>query len=142
MLYDLLDINKLNGSEDCISIYNQQLVIMKWNPACEKAFRIEASKAVRSNLLDLFPQVKNDYRITCLRDSATSGKSFFFTSMPYEFSDGFYSQLILPMRDNSRAIWGTINIIHHHQTAAERYSRSDLLNPLLKDEVLLAHLFA
>jgi len=142
MLYDFLDINKVNQSIDCISMYDQDLVIMKWNRACEKRFRIESSHAVRKNLLDLFPHIKNDYRVACLRDSVKLGKSFYFPGLPFEFSEGYYTQLIMPLKDQFDLVWGTINIIRVHSYPGEVFSRADLLNPLLKNEVLISRLLA
>jgi len=142
MRFEQLDMNKLRESEDMVVIYNTKLVIWFWNATLQNRYNITAEEAEGKNLLELFPYIKNDYRVHCLLECGESGKSFFFNNMPFEYAKGFYSQLIVPLKDNQENLFGVLNIIRTHKKDNEVHTRKSLLIPLLTDESVIQELLA
>lgn len=103
-----------------ISAYDRKLRVIAWNKLCEKKFSITARDALGKNLLEIFPDVDNDYRVKCLKECALEGKDFYFAGLPYLYTKGFYSQLIIKISE------GVIMIACDHKEN-EKISRNQLL---------------
>jgi PAS domain-containing protein len=125
MLPGNLNYNVILKADECISAYDAHLNILIWNPSCEKKFGIPAEAAVGKNLFDLFPEIKNDFRVQCLQSAAVAGKSFFFPNMFYSYinSSSLYSQYIRPIKEGNKPV-GAINIVRDH----EKEERSSIKN--------------
>ena len=134
MFLTYLDDEKINNSADMVSIYDTDLLIKKWNPACERQFGIPAEMAINKTLEEIFPQyrLENDYRYTCLRDSVREGKSFYFPGLPYRYQNGLYYQTIVPLKCREGKIVGTLNVIRDHSLVIGKISKRDLLVPLIR----------
>ena len=117
-------------SEDCISIYDKDLNILYWNTSCETQFSISKSNAIGTNLLILFPAVKNDYRVDCLQQAITLEKSFFFSNMPYSTRAGLYHQVIMPIRSPLGIPTQVLNIVRDARVEENFITKEDLLNPI------------
>jgi|SRR5690349_10968598 len=139
-----LDTEQINGSEDCISMYNRNLLITGWNRACEKKYGLSYDLVRNRPLLDIFPNSINDYRVACIREAAQQGKSFFFSNMIYNDGMGNYTQAIVPLRNMDGEITGALNIIRDlHEE--KHFTKKDLLLPLLKSkysQANIAHLLS
>jgi two-component system, NtrC family, sensor kinase len=103
-----------NASE-CISAYDDRLFITVWNRACERKFGVSEKEAVGKQLFDLFPHIEKDYRVKCMKEAITLGKSFFFSNMVYQYTNQphYYSQYIRPFKHSTGTV-GVINIVRDH----------------------------
>lgn len=128
MLLYQFDAGKLENSPDCISAYNQDLMILIWNSACEKKYGIAKQEALGRNLLHLFPHIEDDYRVRCFRKSIQQEQSFFFPNLPYLYGKGLYTQVILPLRNAEQQVIGSLNVVRDGEY--RRIKKEDLLNPL------------
>lgn len=106
---------------------------MVWNRACARKYGISKEAALGHNLLELFPQIASDYRVTCFRKSAKEGQSFFFPNLPNLYSEGMYSQVILPLHNEQKRLMGTLSIVRNGE--AERIRMEDLVKPLRAPEM-------
>jgi PAS domain S-box-containing protein len=131
----LLDTNKIEQSPDCISAYDSDLRILVWNAACEKKYGISKEEALSQNLLHLFPHIEEDYRVRCFRRSVQEQQSFFFPNLPLLYGAGIYSQLVLPLHNDTGEVFGSLNIVREGEY--RRIKKEDLVQPLYKAE--LAH---
>lgn len=137
MQLSVLDAHKIEQSPDCISAYDAELNILIWNRACEEKFGIPKEEALSRNLLHLFPHIEEDYRVGCFRKTLHEGESFFFPNLPLLYTEGVYSQAILPLHNEQKAVVGTLNIIRngeHH-----RIKKEDLVRPLRTKERAYSH---
>jgi hypothetical protein len=133
MLIAFFDKQKMQESDDCVSIYNRSLEIQLWSNGCEIAFNISRSQAINKNLLELFPMIGNDYRVTCLKEAISECKTFLFPNLPYKFRDGYNTQLILPLEIIRNHSTGAISIVRYQSHPAEPYSKKDMILPYLKN---------
>jgi PAS domain-containing protein len=140
MRYDQLDTDKIAHSSDLVSILDIEMRILKWNLSNELRSGISEGHASGKYLTELFPFIKGDYRLNCLSDAAKEGKSFYFANLAFEYSDGFYSQLILPLKDHTNNRIGVLNIVKCQNNDQENHTRKSLLLPLLKDEAMAIEL--
>jgi PAS domain-containing protein len=106
------DIDKLEASSLCISVYNKALDIILWNKACEEHFRLRKADVTGKNLFSVFPFIEDDYRVSCLR-GAFEGRSYFFPSIPSRFSKGFCTQYILPHQTENNKVLSVLNIVQN-----------------------------
>lgn len=107
----LFDAAKIEQSTDCISAYDDDLTILIWNKACEKKYGVLKEEALGHNLLHLFPHVREDYRVACIRKCTQKEESFFFPNLPLLYGVGMYSQVILPLHNEEDEIIGSLNIV-------------------------------
>lgn len=131
-----LDLNIIDRSTDCISVYDEDLNIKVWNKAVEKKYGIGAAEAIGENLFDLFPHVKDDYRVRCMKEALAVNKNFYFTGLPYVYGNGTYTQVILPFENSSDERF-VMNVVRDH-SPNERILRADMLRPLFKKSNELA----
>jgi hypothetical protein len=105
-----------------------------WNPACEKQWHISRDQAISKTLIELFPQfpMQSDYRYQCLVQAAQKGKSFYFSNLPYKYSEGMYYQAIVPLKSDNRIV-GALNIVRDSRYVKGPLSKKDLLLPLVKN---------
>ena len=136
MLISYLDDEKIESSTDLISMYDKDLVVLKWNRACEKKFGIPAEKAINHSLHELFPDynLKEDYRYNCLVEAAHAGKSFYFPGLPYKYHEGIYYQAIVPLKNNPTTIVGALNVVRDGDYVTGKVTKRDLLVPIIKTE--------
>lgn len=130
------DIDKIESSSLCISVYNKALDIILWNKACEDHFRLRGAEVLGKNLFSIFPFIEDDYRVNCLR-SAFDGRSYFFSKIPYRFSKGLYTQYILPFRVENNKVLSVLNIIQNLNGAAPM-TAEQLVAGLLAEKLLQA----
>lgn len=126
----MIDLKKIENSADCISGYDDHMKITIWNIAVAKKYGIDKEKALGSDLLELFPRIKDDFRVRCFRESARENKVFFFSALPYAYEQGFYTQLILP--DKQKKHFSVLSIVRNH-TRNGHFLKKDLLDSLLAD---------
>ena len=144
MLITYLDEEKIEASDDMITMYNKDLVILRWNPACEKKFGIPANKAISKKLEDLFTDldIKKDYRYDCLYQAANQGKSFYFPDLPYRYREGNYYQAIVPVKTPEDGVIGALNVVRDSSDVIQKITKRDLLVPIIKTAPEnVAHLF-
>lgn len=120
------DFAKLELSTDCISGFDRDLNITVWNDAVVKKYGIAKEDALGKNLLELFPRLENenDFRLACFRECIREKKTFFFSGMPYVYGRGIYTQLIMPVKEDSDC--KVLSVVTDHE-ANKRYARPDLL---------------
>ena len=106
------DLDKIEASSLCISVYNKALDIILWNKSCEEYFLLRSSDVLGKNLFSVFPFIEDDYRVTCLR-GAFDGRSYFFSRMPYRFSKGIYTQYIRPYKTDGQNVQSVLNIVQN-----------------------------
>lgn len=144
MFLTYLDEEKINISRDMISTYDKDLIITGWNPACEKRYGIPVTSALNQTLPDIFPEfhLEKDYRLNCLSDAVQQGKSFYFPHLPYQYSSGYYYQVIIPLKSADSSIVGVMNIVRDSAEVKGKITKRDLLVPIIKtDPSLISHLF-
>jgi hypothetical protein len=66
--------------------------------------------------------------------SLQEGASFFFANLPYHFESGFYTQAIIPLHDDNRAVKAVLNIVRDVTGKELRMKKEDLFNPLLSTQ--------
>ncbi|HEY0066204.1 MAG TPA: PAS domain-containing protein [Flavisolibacter sp.] len=130
------DIDKIEASPLCISVYNKALDIILWNKTCEEHFRLRRSEVLGKNLFSLFPFIEDDYRVKCLR-SAFEGRSYFFRKIPYRFSKGLYTQYILPYQVESNKVQSVLNIIQN-LNGVESMTSEQIISDLSAESLLRA----
>jgi PAS domain-containing protein len=130
------DIDKIEASSLCVSVYNKALDIIIWNKACEEHFRLRSAEVVGKNLFSLFPFIEDDYRVVCLR-GAFEGRSYFFSKIPYRFSKGIYTQYILPFRVEGGKVQSVVNIIQDLD-GTESMTAEQLVSGLSAEKLLQA----
>jgi PAS domain-containing protein len=143
MLISYLDDEKIQASTDLISVYDSDLVVLKWNQGCENKFGIRAKNAIGRTLAEIFPtyNLKEDYRYNCLVDAARDGKSFYFPGLPYRYHEGIYYQAIVPLKANASTIVGALNVVRDGVHVTGKVTKRDLLVPIIKTEAsAIAHL--
>jgi PAS domain-containing protein len=128
--YHSIDLNKVRNSTDYIVIFDKQLVIQEWNEAAATRFFVHRSDAIGKKMDELIDESDEDYRVQCYKESAELGKEFFFPSVSFLFTTGFYSQLILPLTVDSNVSY-VVSIMREH-TPDVSFERNHLLFPLLK----------
>ncbi|MBS1587955.1 MAG: PAS domain-containing protein [Bacteroidetes bacterium] len=127
----MFDFAKIEQSNDCISGFDENLNLVIWNGAVERKYQMPKADVLGRNLLELFPQIVNDFRVTCFRESIADRKSFFFSSLPYQYDHwGIYTQLIIPAKHPLPGNIKVLSIVRDH-SEHERYMRNDLLQPLM-----------
>lgn len=136
MQLSFLDADKIEQSPDCISAYDDGLIITIWNKACETKYGIPKEEALDRNLLHLFPNITEDYRVQCLRKCLQEQESFFFPNLPLLYGTGIYSQVILPLHNEEEGVIGTLNIVREGEY--HRIKKQDLVQPLCKVSYTLA----
>ena len=144
MLLTYLDDEKIDASDDMISMYDREMTVLKWNPACERIWGIPASIAISKKLEDLFRDIdiKNDYRYDCLVQAATQGKSFYFPDLPYRYRNGNYYQAIVRVKTAPDRVIGVLNIVRDSTQVTTRITKRDLLVSVIKTAPEnVAHLF-
>ena len=142
MQLQYLDMEKIDRSGDLIVIYDRELNFTHWNSSCENRFGFLKTDVIGQPLLKFFPQVDDDFRVKCLRDAISEEKSFFFTNLPYLYSKGYYSQLILPLYSIEIRPVGVISIARDVEELSPPLTRKDFLVPVLKENVLATQLLS
>ena len=143
MIISYLDDEKIESSTDLISMYDKNLVVLKWNSACAQKFGIPAKNAIGRHLSEIFPtyNLKEDYRYTCLVDATQDGKSFYFPGLPYKYHEGIYYQVIVPLKSNASTIVGALNVVRDGIHVTGKVTKRDLLVPIIKTEAsAISHL--
>ncbi len=130
------DIDKIEASSLCISVYNKALDIILWNKSCEEYFHLHSSAVLGKNLFSIFPFIEDDYRVVCLR-GAFEGRSYFFPSIPYRFSKGLHTQHILPFQVENNKVLSVLNIIQNLNGTAPM-TAEQLVSGLLAEKLLQA----
>ena len=121
-----LDFEKIDNSGDYIAAYDTDLKIVMWNNALARKYNIPAEKAIGTNLLDLFPHIKGDFRIKCLREALNEKKNFYFPNLPYHYENAIYTQVIVPV-DDVTVGWCVLSIVRDHPEG-EIHKREDILS--------------
>jgi PAS domain-containing protein len=123
------DINKIENSPFCISVYNQKLDVLLWNRSCEDYFRIKKDDILGKGLLSAFPFIEDDYRTQCLR-KAFEGRTYFFNKVPYRFARGTYTQYIGPFETEENKVQSVINIVQDLTPGKEPFTREQMLESI------------
>jgi PAS domain-containing protein len=131
MEYSALDLQKIAVSTDYIAIYDEALVIRTWNHAAALKFSIAPVDAIGHTLSEYIEGIEEDYRIIATRKSVTTGKSFYFPSVTFQYTTGMYSHLILPLNADGK-ITQVMSVMREHAIDSAPHSKMDLLIPLLK----------
>ncbi|MBS1586523.1 MAG: PAS domain-containing protein [Bacteroidetes bacterium] len=121
-----LDLDVINSSEDCIAAYDKDLRVLVWNNALATKYNIPPDKAIGTGLLELFPHIKDDFRVKCLKDAIAERKTFFFPNLPYHYEEMIYTQLITTVDEPSLGLC-VISIVKDHKEG-EIFKRSQLLS--------------
>lgn len=104
-----------------VSIYDHDLKIRLWNRFTENKFGISAGEATGKCLTDLFPGYDKDFRFQVMKDAVSKRKSFYFPDLPYQYRQGSYSQVIIPVPEG-------IAIISSDNDGISTIPRRDLIN--------------
>src|SRR5688500_7535820 len=105
MLLSYFDFAKLHSSPHFVSIYNKELCFTILNDACAQRYNLDKEKVIGQSLFTVFPlTTESDYRVKCIKLAISEGRSFYFADLPYLYTDGHFSNVILPLRNDKNEI--------------------------------------
>ena len=90
-------------------------IILFWNAHCESLFGIKEQDALGKKLEDLVPGARDHNKMTYL-EKALSGESVYIDNDKYEKKDGRYTQIVLPLKNNSGRVIAAVNIVRNLPT--------------------------
>lgn len=129
MLYSELDLDKIDQSTDQVFMFDSEMKIHIWNKKVTEVYNIADTDAIGKSLFSLYPNTQNDYRITCFKQAINENKSFYFSGMPYTYTQGWYSQAIIPIVTGKGSY--ALSIVRGH-SENERFVKKDLLRSVVK----------
>jgi len=95
----VLDYQKINTTSYMVSIYDHDLKVKFCKPLTEIKFSIPSVDSIGKCLTSLFPGYDKDFRFQVMKDAVTQRKSFYFPDLPYQYRQGSYSQLVIPVAE-------------------------------------------
>lgn len=97
---NLKGLEQFYESPDLVNAFDAERKIVFWNRTCEQLFRIKKETAIGCVLEDLLPYVKTDPRRYYL-DRAFRGQKIHVLKDKYKFTDGYYEQKLIPLKDEN-----------------------------------------
>ncbi len=96
---------------DMIMVLDTQLRITLWNKSYEEAFGIPRRELLGKKLVEVFPYLENDIKVTYLK-AALEGKETIRQEFPFFRNQRIGEISIIPLKDNNGIIEGVLTIIH------------------------------
>jgi PAS domain-containing protein len=93
-----------------VNAFDQHHRVLFWNKKCEQYFSISPEQAINEILEDLVPHARNNPKMKLL-DKALSGKTVFVAEDKYDRKDGLYTQIVLPLKNESGEVVAAVNIV-------------------------------
>jgi PAS domain-containing protein len=117
----VLDHEKIKTTSYMVSVYDHDLKIKLWNHYTENKFGILSGEAIGKCLTSLFPGYDKDFRLQVMKDAVSKRKSYYFPDLPYQYGQGSYSQIIIPVPEG-------IAIISSDNDGITTIARRDLID--------------
>jgi len=133
MLGKLKRIMNLSGDEIInhpallVNVFDHQHHVLFWNKKCEEFFGIKEEEALGKRFDDLLPDPQNNQRMARL-DEALSGKYIFITDDKYDYKNYYFTQLVLPLKNQKEEVIAAVNIVRFIQSAAPVLQQQDRIN--------------
>jgi PAS domain S-box-containing protein len=126
-----------DNSFDIIVGYDTESKVVYWNKMAEAWFGISKEAAMGRTIEQLVPSSKDDPRVRYLSE-AIEGKEYILMEVESKFRDAYYSQKILPWRNDAGKISGAVVIARDLTKEVVRANQiHDLNSELTKQNQLL-----
>jgi PAS domain S-box-containing protein len=99
-----------NHPELLVNAFDHEHRVLFWNSHCEKMFGIKEEEALGKKLEDIVPQTRDNYKMKYLK-KALSGEPVYIDNDQYEKRNGHYTQIVLPLKNNSGKVVAAVNIV-------------------------------
>lgn len=108
----------LNMSEDeiknhphlLVNAFDQEHRILFWNKRCQEYFGIDAEQATGKTLEELFPSIRSNKKMNHL-ERALSGFPVYIADDKYDRKEGYYDQVVLPLKDGDGKVFAAMNVV-------------------------------
>jgi PAS domain S-box-containing protein len=114
-LMNLTEDEIRNHPELLVNAFDHEHRILFWNAHCESLFGIKEQDALGKKLEDLVPGARDNNKMIHL-EKALSGESVYIDNDKYEKKDGRYTQIVLPLKNNSGRVVAAVNIVRNLPT--------------------------
>ncbi len=93
-----------------VNVFDHQHRALFWNKKCEEFFGIKEEEALGKRLEDMLPHTRESTKMARL-DEALSGKPVFITDDKYDNKDYYYTQVVLPLKNQKEEVVAAVNIV-------------------------------
>jgi len=93
-----------------INAFDQQHHVLFWNKKSEQYFGISEEEAMGKKLEDLFPNINSNKKMNHL-EKALSGFPVYVADDKYDKKEGYYDQVLLPVKDSNGSILAALNVV-------------------------------
>lgn len=100
----------MQDSKDIVNAFDVDHRVLFWNKGCEDLFKIKREQAIGRVLEDLLPYVKTDRRNDVFY-RAFRGQKIHVLKEKYKFSEGYYEQKIIPLKDEAGKVYAVVNLV-------------------------------
>lgn len=123
-----------DASIDRVMALDTNLNIIAWNKTSEKITGICKKDILGKQVMEIFPQLKNDEEMVAAIGAALNGKTSFLPSSARQFNRDYYENHFMPLKDANGIVVGVMNIMHDvaHRIKAEK--RLQKLNAALQQK--------
>lgn len=109
-LMNLTEEEITNHPRYLVNVFDPEHRILFWNKQCETFFGINEQKALGKMLEDVIPSTRSNSKMIRLEE-ALSGKDVYVADDKFDNCDCYYSQLVLPLKNESGKVIAAVNIV-------------------------------
>jgi len=114
-LMNLTEDEIKNHPKLLVNAFDHEHRILFWNAHCETFFGIKEQNALGKKLEDLVPNARHSNKMIYL-EKALSGESVYIDNDKYEKGNGYYTQIVLPLKNNRGEVVAAVNIVRNLPT--------------------------
>jgi len=93
-----------------VNAFDQEHRVLFWNQRCEDYFGVSAEEATGKKLEELFPSIQNNKKMNYL-ERALSGFPVYIADDKYDRREGYYDQVVLPLKDADGKVFAAMNVV-------------------------------
>lgn len=93
-----------------VNAFDQDHRVLFWNQRCEDYFGVSAEEAMGKKLEELFPSIQNNKKMNHL-ERALSGFPVYIADDKYDRKEGYYDQVVLPLKDADGKVIAAMNVV-------------------------------
>jgi PAS domain S-box-containing protein len=93
-----------------VNAFDQEHRVLFWNQRCEDYFGVSAEEVMGKKLEELFPSIGSNEKMNHL-ERALSGFPVYIADDKYDRKEGYYDQVVLPLKDADGKVFAAMNVV-------------------------------